>query len=110
MHIPKSKYDQKPTSHGEDTVKDIILDNTHLPGLLQFAKSYFKKGQRLKPHSHISMNEVFYILKGSIKVVAGDESFIAKEGDSFYIRTKVIHSFDFIENTEMIYFNLEDHQ
>ncbi|MCF8356411.1 MAG: cupin domain-containing protein [Melioribacteraceae bacterium] len=109
MHIPKSKYEIKSSYHGTGKIKNVILDETHLPHLLQFAKSYFRKGQSLKAHNHVSMAEVFYIASGTVKVVEGDKSYIAKEGDSFYIRAKVIHSFDFIENTEMIYFNLEDH-
>lgn len=87
-----------------------VKNLTYLPYLLQLAKSSFKKCQKLKPHSHESMSEVFYIVIGTVKVVNGDESFIAKEGDSFYLKARILHSFDFIEDTEMIYFNIEDHQ
>lgn len=108
MYIPKSSYQKKETSHGEGTVKEVILDDSHLPGLLQFAKSYFKKGQLLELHFHESMNEVFILNYGKVRVTYSDEVFTANAGDSFYFKALAKHSLEFIEDTEMIYFCLED--
>lgn len=108
MFVPSSSYKRKETSHGKGTIKDVILDDGHLYGLLQFAKSYFKKGDTLEPHSHESMSEVFFIKHGKVKVTYFDEIFTANTGDSFYIKAKMEHSFEFVEDTDMIYFCLED--
>lgn len=110
MHIPKTDYQRKPTAHGENTIKEVILDKSHLPHLLQFAKSYFKKGDSLDSHSHDSMSEIFYVPKGKVRVIYGEVTFIANEGDSFYLKAKIKHRFDFIEDTEFIYFCLEDYK
>jgi quercetin dioxygenase-like cupin family protein len=108
MYIPKSNYSKKETAHSKDTIKDVILDKTHLQHLLQFAKSYFKKGQILESHSHDSMSEVFYVERGKVKVHINDNEFTAQCGDSFYIKAKSSHCFEFLEETELIYFCLED--
>ena len=110
MYIPKTSYIRKETSHGKDTVKEVIIDKTHLPGLLQFAKSNFFQGQTLEPHFHESMSEVFYVVKGSVKVTYNGQTFVSKSGDSFFVKARKKHSFIFLEDTEFIYFCLEDYQ
>lgn len=110
MYISKSSYKRLPTAHGKDTLKYVILDKSHLPNLLQFAKSYFNKGDKLESHQHESMSEVFYVSAGKVKVKYGKNIFIAETGDSFYLKAKMEHSFEFLADTEFIYFNLEDYK
>jgi len=108
MLFQKENYQLKSVSHNNNLIKRVILDNNSLPNLLQFAIAEFDSGEIIKPHSHVSMSEVFYVLSGKVQVIYNSENYIAKVGDSFLIRANNIHKLYFIENTELLYFSLLD--
>jgi quercetin dioxygenase-like cupin family protein len=107
MLIKRKNYIRKKNSHQEGFYKEVILSNGIVPNLLQFAISKFKKGDKIEPHSHVSMSEVFFILKGKVKVYCGSNNFIAEKEDTIFIATGRIHYFHFLEDSELLYFNIK---
>jgi len=79
-----------------------------LPNLTQLATAEFKKYDLVEPHVHQAMTEVFYIEYGKLKATLDSDSFIAVTGDVIVARAKTRHSFQFIENTKLVYFGLVD--
>jgi quercetin dioxygenase-like cupin family protein len=68
----------------EDYSKEIIFDQTDLPGkghLLQVVTIPPQTKQRV--HYHDSETEVFYILEGECLIYINDQEFLAKPGDAF---------------------------
>lgn len=68
----------------EDYLKEIIFDQTDLPGeghLLQVVTIPPKTKQR--QHYHDTQTEVFYILKGECSIFINGQEFIVKPGDAF---------------------------
>ncbi len=97
---------REPVSHNDQYFKKVILKNDAIPGLLQFAKANFKSGDEVDEHFHESIYEVFYLISGAIRVIADEIEELAVSGDSIIIYPEQNHSFKFIKNTELIYFNL----
>ena len=106
--IIRSKDQQKTTtSHGK-YIKRVILGEDLIPSLLQFAYSEFKRGDIIEKHSHESMAEVFYILKGKLEIVIGNHSDTAEKDDCIVVRAGEQHSLNILEQTKIIYFNICD--
>ncbi len=97
---------KKPVSHLKDKVKEVILQDGEIPGLLQFARAKFNKGDEIESHSHESMYEVFYVIRGEVNVSGNGKSEVAREGDTFVVPPLQNHSLAFNQETEMIYFNI----
>lgn len=57
------------------------------------------------PHMH-EYSELTYVKKGKIKVVLNNKFYILKEGDLLLITQNQIHSYDTIDNSEIIIFML----
>ena len=54
------------------------------------------------------MYEIFYIIRGTLKIKNGEVEEIVHSGDSIVFPPLQSHSFKFIEDTELVYFNLPD--
>ena len=104
--IRSNKLIKKPISHQKDKYKEVILQEGEIPGLLQFARSKFKKDDEIAGHFHESMIEVFYILNGEVSVSDGNKKSIVKKGDTFVVYPLQEHSLKFNEESELIYFNV----
>ena len=52
-----------------------------------------------KPHKHIKMEEVYFIVKGKAKLKVGDEVFTIKAGDVFSIPKDKYHNIQDVEET-----------
>ena len=50
-------------------------------------------GQRCPLHHHAVKDETFYIVRGAVRMTAGDETFTMQPGDVFKMRPGVDHTF-----------------
>ena len=57
-----------------------------------------KPGESLKPHYHNQVEETFYFLKGTPKLIIEGKEYRVKEGDAFRIEPKEKH--DLINDTQ----------
>ena len=106
--IKNNELTKVPVSHHTELIKEIILNNGEIPGLLQFARAKFKSGDEIEEHNHKSMYEIFYLIQGAIKIKNGEVEEIVSSGDTIVFSPGQSHSIKFINDTELIYFNLPD--
>lgn len=76
-------------------------------GYEQVNAVFTKKGAvRGNMHYHKNSNEVFYIISGSVNITASlgglKETAHFGSGDMFMIEKNVMHSFDYLEDTNMV--------
>jgi oxalate decarboxylase/phosphoglucose isomerase-like protein (cupin superfamily) len=50
-------------------------------------------GLGASPHHHLTATEVFYVLRGSVQLLVGDELVVATEGDLVVVPPGVAHAF-----------------
>ena len=75
---------------------------------MNFSSAVFKPGQFVETHQHLTMYEVFYILKGRAAFVVDQEKVILGVGDCITIAPGEKHSQSnpYEENVEWIYFGI----
>ena len=100
---------KEKVNHKNNVVKEVILKNGEVPNLLQFARTKLSKGVVIEKHLHESMNEIFYVLSGELKVTAEQLTTNVSSGDTFVVYAKQNHSIEAISDSEIIYFNIADH-
>lgn len=52
-----------------------------------------------KPHKHLKIEEVYYVIKGKAKLKIGDEIFSIEKGDIFSIPKNEYHNIQDVEET-----------
>ena len=65
-HIIGSKIIDSKVNHISESTKKIYLESGIVDSLIQLASADFKKGERVEPHFHETMTEVFYIVSGEM--------------------------------------------
>ncbi|ALM07795.1 hypothetical protein SB49_08305 [Sediminicola sp. YIK13] len=109
MKIVRSKeVAEVGVSHNVEIRKKVLLEKGTIPQLMNFSSAVFKPGQFVETHSHPTMYEVFYIIKGRAAFVVEHEKVILGVGDCITIAPGEIHSqsnpYDNI--VEWIYFGI----
>lgn len=94
-------------NHQSLIFKKIILKKGIVPNLLQFATVNFQSGDSIEKHSHESMYEIFYVIKGELIVFNDLNQTKVSDGDAFVVYPKQNHRFEILQNAKLIYFNIE---
>lgn len=105
----KTSSQQKFVSKGWGFEKWIVNSDKYCGKLL-----YFVKGRKCSWHYHKIKDEVFYIQSGKILVKYGNDEDITKcneiileRGDSFHVKTGLLHQMYALEDTELFEFSTE---
>ena len=95
-------------SHNGEIRKKVLLEKGTIPQLMNFSSAIFKPGQSVETHSHPTMYEVFYILKGRAEFVVEQDKVILGVGDCITIAPGEMHSQcnPYQENVAWIYFGI----
>ncbi len=72
----------------------FLVRSNETSSRLSLAKIEVQHGNEPPAHIHTREDEYYYILKGSIKFTAGNEIFIANEGDTVFLPMNVMHAFE----------------
>ncbi len=57
-----------------------------------YVKLAIIKGDKVPWHNHVNVDEVFYIIEGSLLFeIEGEESFVMKEGDFYIVKKGINH-------------------
>ncbi|MHB1688935.1 MAG: cupin domain-containing protein [Ignavibacteriaceae bacterium] len=67
----------------------------------------FQTGDSVEKHFHESMFEIFFLIKEELLVIEDDKITKVSPGDTFVVSPKQNHSFEILQNSELIYFNIE---
>lgn len=98
---------KEKVNHQTSVFKEVILKKGIVPNLLQLAKAKFQTGDLVEKHYHDRMYEIFHVIKGELLVVEDNKKTKVSEGDTFVVFPKQDHSLEILEDSELIYFNIE---
>lgn len=74
-----------PTSHDPDILKQVLVDAASgVPGLMQLAVTRLDPGQRVEPHAHRDLWEIFLIRRGVVEIRVNDDVHML-EGDQWIV-------------------------
>ncbi len=103
--LPKSLI-----NHGNGLKKVFLQNEDTNTALTQFAWSRFEPGEYCDMHSHLTMDEYFFVYKGSGTYQIGNEILNIIEGDFIRIPANISHKLyvDKKNQTlELIYFGID---
>jgi quercetin dioxygenase-like cupin family protein len=93
---------REPVNHPGGASKMVLIPGGVVPLLTQFAQASFSKGDRIEPHSHDGMTEIFYLVSGAATCLGRQEETL-RPGDAVLVPPGEIHGFFFIEESCLIY-------
>ena len=89
MIIHTDELPEEKTAHGADLPlrKRVIAAPGVIPGITQIAKATFSApcSMRASIHSHPTMWECYYVLKGNARYTIGDQIYEVRPGDFFAV-------------------------
>lgn len=72
----------------------LLADASHTGGALTSQRVTLTGGaDGAAPHHHAKATELFYVLGGTVQILAGDEVLIANQGDFIVVPPTVAHAF-----------------
>ena len=114
--MKKNKYrlnlndiSESQINHGNGIKKVFINNENTKTSLTQFAWSRFKPGETCERHSHPTMDEYFFVYKGSGTFIINKEQLQIQEGDFINIPSGVSHKLNVQESPvplELVYFGI----
>jgi len=93
---------REPVNHPGGASKRVLIPGGVVPPLSHFAQASFSKGDRIDPHSHDGMTEIFSLVSGAATFLGRQEETI-RPGDVVLVTSGEVHGFDFIEESCLIY-------
>ncbi|MDH5573144.1 MAG: cupin domain-containing protein [Gammaproteobacteria bacterium] len=95
-------------SHNPKIIKQVMIENGQLDGLVQFAKAVFPAGESATAHKHDDMAEVFLIESGEGCIRVGNRDYKLSPGTCITVEAGELHE---ITNTTsddlvVIYFGI----
>jgi mannose-6-phosphate isomerase-like protein (cupin superfamily) len=77
----------------EVRASDVIASSADTSGALGLVETAIPRGHSAPLHVHHDEDEAFYILRGTVDFVCGDERFPAEQGAVVYLPRGLSHSF-----------------
>ncbi len=107
--IHYTEIQESMISHGSGKKRVFISNEDTDTALTQFAWARFESGESCQKHSHPTMDEYFFVYKGSGIYEIGDDVLSIEEGDFIKIPSKTYHKLYADKNNtvlELIYFGI----
>ena len=106
----RKKEDQTITvaNHSESIRKTVLIENGDIPQLTNFGTAVFQPGQKVEPHQHATMYEVFYCTSGEIQFMIDGRDYVLKAGDCITIEPGEMHALENLsdEESHLTYFGI----
>ena len=96
--------------HATGFKKVFIQNEDDDTAVTQFAYSYFKSGEHCELHSHPTMDEYFFVHKGSGTYLIGQQLLMIEQGDFIKIPANTKHKLYLGKNDstlELVYFGID---
>jgi quercetin dioxygenase-like cupin family protein len=78
----------------ESHILRLLLDSSDTGGALSTHRVLLREGvEGAAPHRHLTTTELFYVLSGTVDLLAGEEVLRAAEGDLLVVPPGVDHAF-----------------
>jgi quercetin dioxygenase-like cupin family protein len=114
--VKKSKYrnniekiNESSINHGSGIKKVFIKNEDSDTALTQFAWSKLEAGEYCEKHSHPTMDEYFFVLRGSGKYTIGNKKLKINSGDFIRIPAGTPHKLQvdkYHQYIELVYFGI----
>jgi quercetin dioxygenase-like cupin family protein len=77
-----------------DAIQRLLLDSSDTGGALSVHRILLRDGaEGARPHRHHTASELFYVLSGTVDLLAGEDVLQAVEGDMLVVPPGVDHAF-----------------
>lgn len=98
----------EPTAHLSGIKKVFLKNEDCQTSLTQFAYGIFKPGEICKRHSHATMEELFFFIKGTGEYTVGETKFELRPGTFLRIPSATEHELinNGAANLEFVYFGV----
>jgi quercetin dioxygenase-like cupin family protein len=108
-HYSRTRIPFEPVSHDPELKKQVLLREGLLPGLGNLSHIVLAPGSRASEHIHAEGYEVFYCIRGKLRLTVNGEEVLLQAGECLVVEPREVHSIDdtFVE-TELLYFFLKE--
>lgn len=90
------------TSHGVG-VKRVLATNEDIgTPITQIARTVLRQGEIVANHTHPTMDEHFYFIKGTCIAVISDKEYSCSENDYLFVPAGISHQLKILSNMELI--------
>jgi quercetin dioxygenase-like cupin family protein len=90
------------TTHGIGEKRVLLANDETETAVTQIAVTHLKKGEQVAEHSHPTMEEYFYFLKGEVRFTSGEGTCLCCAGDFVQVSAGVVHSLEVLEDAEVM--------
>lgn len=98
------KPEEVPLSHLPEISKNVFLTSGTFNNIQQIATVILNKD--IDEHIHKDMMEIFYIIRGEVKVISSNIEKTLNGGDAFIVPPNVKHALKILQEAELFYISL----
>lgn len=90
------------TSHGCGEKRVLMTKDETDTDLTQVAVTRLKAGECVEEHAHDTMEEIFFVLDGSLRMVIGGHETVCTENDFIHIKARTCHSLKALSDVRLM--------
>lgn len=90
------------TSHGCGEKRVLMVKDEKETDVTQVAVTQLKAGESVEEHTHDTMEEMFFVLDGSVAITADGTEEICKKDDFIHIKARTPHSLKALSNVRLM--------
>jgi quercetin dioxygenase-like cupin family protein len=108
-HYSRARIPFEPVSHDPALRKQVLVRDGLLPGLGNLSHIVLVPGSRAAGHLHAEGSEVFYCIRGSLRLTVDGKEVLLSGGECLVVEPREVHSIDdTLEESELLYFFLKE--
>ena len=100
--IEINELPERGVSHNAKIRKREILSNGEVGPLTQYARAVFPPGEKVDPHRHADMAEVFTVESGCGEIRIEDVAYVFSEGVTVLVEPGEVHEIINTGSTELV--------
>ena len=90
------------TSHGCGEKRVLMAKDETETDVTQVAVTQLKAGECVEEHTHDTMEEMFFVLEGSVAITADGAEEICKKDDFIHIKARTPHSLKALSDVRLV--------
>lgn len=90
------------TSHGCGEKRVLMAKNQTETDVTQVAVTQLKAGESVEEHTHDTMEEMFFVLDGSVAITADGAEEICRKNDFIHIKARTPHSLKALSDVRLM--------
>lgn len=102
IHKNLSDIIPQQTSHGCGEKRVLMAKDETETDVTQVAVTQLKAGECIEEHTHDTMEEMFFVLEGSVAITADGAEEICKKDDFIHIKARTPHSLKALSDVRLM--------